>query len=188
MILVLGDSSKNIEIQILTRIKMFPRARKIRIRRGVTLVGTLVAVVVLLIALIGTSTFRYSAALDGRRADAQITAARTALVLCESWRGLKGDETYDPIQLAGGDFEVKASSWSGHVTPDGYTLLGNYEIVMDSTDADSFNCYATLSFKDVEDGLRALNINVAWAQRSDSEKNAKNVDKSYVLTIYAQTN
>ena len=167
---------------------MTTRTRKTRVRRGVTLVGALVAVVVLLIALIGTSTFRYAAALDGRRADAQITAARAALLLCESWRGLKGDETHDPIQLAGGDFEVKKSSWGGHVTPDGYTLLGNYEIVMDSTDADSFNYYATLSWKDVKAGLRALNVNVAWAQRSESEEGAKNVDKSYVLTVYTQTN
>jgi len=160
---------------------------KTRALRGVTLVGALVAVVVLLIALIGTSTFRYAAALDSRRANAQITAARAALLLCESWRGLKGDETHDPIQLAGGDFEVKASTWSGHVTPDGYTLLGNYEIVMDSTDADSFNYYATLSWEDVKAGLRALNVNVAWAQRSESEEGAKNVDKSYVLTVYTQT-
>ena len=167
---------------------MTTRTRKTRARRGVTLVGALVAVVILLIALIGTSTFRYAAALDGRRADAQITAARAALLLCESWRGLKGDETHDPIQLAGGDFEVKKSSWGGHVTPDGYTLLGNYEIVMDNTDADSFNYYATLSWKDVKAGLRALNVNVAWAQRSESEEGAKNVDKSYVLTVYTQTN
>ena len=166
---------------------MITRARKIRARRGVTLVGTLVAVVVLLIALIGTSTLRYSAALHGRRADAQITAARVALMLCESWRGLDGDETHDPIQLAGGDFDVKKSSWGGHVTPDGYTLLGNYEIVMDSTNADSFNYYATLSWQDVKAGLRALNIDVAWAQRIESEKGAKNVDKSYVLTVYTQT-
>ena len=54
-----------------------------------------VAVVILLIALIGTSTFRYAAALDGRRADAQTTAARAALLLCESWRGLNGDATLD---------------------------------------------------------------------------------------------
>jgi Tfp pilus assembly protein PilV len=167
---------------------MIPSSRKKRAQRGVTLTGALVAVVVLLIALIGTSTFRYTAALDGRRANAQITAARVALLLCESWRGLKGDETHDPIQLAGGDFEVKASTWDGHVTPDGYTLLGNYEIVMDSTDADSFNYYATLSWKDVKAGLRALNVNVAWARRSESEQGAQDVDKSYALTVYTQTN
>ena len=167
---------------------MVPKAHKIRARRGMSLVGALVAVVILLIALIGTSTLRYSAALDGRRADAHITAARVALALCESWRGLKGDETHNPIQLTAGELEVTQSFWSGHVKPDDFTLLGNYEIVMDNEDPDSFNYYATLSWKDVRAGLRALNVNVAWAQRSETENGAKNVDKSYVLTVYTQTN
>ena len=43
-------------------------------------------ITILLIALIGTSTFRYAAALDVRRADAHTTAARIALALGESWR------------------------------------------------------------------------------------------------------
>ena len=150
------------------------------------MVGTLVAVVILLIALIGTSTFRYTAAFDGRRADAQTTAARVALLLSESWRGLSGDATLDPIQLAAGDFEVSASSWGGHVTPAGFTLLGNYEIVMDTGDPDGLVYYATLSWNDVQPGLRALNINVAWAQRSETAKGAENVDKSYALTVYTQ--
>lgn len=157
-----------------------------RSRRGVTLVGTLVAVVVLLIALIGTSTFRYTAALDGRRADAQTTAARVALLLAESWRGLNGDLTLDPIQLAAGDFGISASSWDGHVTPAGFTLLGDYEIVMDTGDPDGLVYYATLSWNDVQPGLRALNINIQWAQRSETLERAKNVDKSYALTVYTQ--
>jgi len=167
---------------------MIARKNKTRVRRGVTLVGTLIAVVVLLIALIGTSTFRYSAALDSRRTDAQTTASRVALLLCESWRGLSGDTTFDPTQLAAGDLEIGQSSWDGHVTPDGYTLLGNYEIVMDSGDPDGLAYYATLSWNDVQSGLRALNIDVAWAQRSETEEAASNVDKSYALTVYTQTN
>ena len=165
---------------------MVSRTCRTRSRRGVTMVGTLVAVVILLIALIGTSTFRYTAALDGRRADAQTTASRVALLLAETWRGLNGDSTLDPIQLAAGDFEVSASSWDGHVTPDGFTLLGNYEIVMDAGDPDGLVYYATLSWNDVQAGLRALNINVEWAQRSETTEGAKNVDKSYALTVYTE--
>lgn len=165
---------------------MAARSHKMRSRRGVTLVGALVAVVILLMALIGTSTFRYAAALDGRRADAQTTAARVALLLCESWRGLNGDATLDPTQLAAGDFGVSQSDWGGHVTPDGFTLLGNYEIVMDTGDPDGMSYYATLSWNDVQPGFRALNVNVAWAQRSESVEGAKNVDKSYALTVYTE--
>ncbi len=166
---------------------MVPRAHKIRSRRGMSLVDTMVAVVILLIALIGTSTFRYSAALDGRRAYAHITAARVALVLCESWRGLDGDETHDPTQLGNSDMSIAQSSWAGHSTPDGFTLLGNYVVVLDDG-PDSANYYATLSWNDVQTGLRALNVNVAWAQRAAGAGGAENVDKSYVLTVYAQTN
>ncbi|MHC4626809.1 MAG: hypothetical protein ACYTDV_07485 [Planctomycetota bacterium] len=145
---------------------------------------SLVAVIILLIALIGTTTFRYGAALGARQAGARTAAARVALVLCESWRGLNGDETYDPTQLAGGDFQITESSWSGHVTPSDFTSLGNYEVVLDSSDPDGTKYYATLSWKDVQSGLRALHVNIAWAQRSER---AEDVDKSYGLTVYTQT-
>lgn len=166
---------------------MVPGAKKTGSRRGVSLVGTLVAVVILLIALIGTSTFRYSAALDGRRADSQTRAARIALALCESWRGLSGEATYDPIQLGTSEMSIAQSSWKGHTTPDDFTLLGNYAVVLDADDPDSVNYYATLSWQDVQPGLRALNVDVAWAQRAPGDS-AENVDKSYALTVYAQTN
>jgi Tfp pilus assembly protein PilV len=167
---------------------MAPKAERARTHQGFTLIGTLIAVVVLLIALIGTSTFRYTAALDGRRAAAQTTGAGVAILLCEGWRGLKGDENHDPTQFTTGDMEITQSSWDGHVTPDNYTLLGNYEVVMDSQDQDSRKYYATLSWRDVQPGLRALTVNVAWPQRIESAENAGNVDKSYVLTIYTRTN
>jgi hypothetical protein len=151
------------------------------------LVGTLVAVVILLIALIGTSTFRYAAALDGRRADAHTTAARVALVLCESWRGVNGDVTIDPTQLGSSDMTVSVSGWNGHETPDGFTLLGNYKVVLDDDDVDSVNYYATMSWTDVQPGLRALNVSIAWAQRGRGGDGTENVDKSFGLTVYTQT-
>ena len=166
---------------------MVSKKRKNRSCRGVTMIGAMVAVVVLLIALIGTSTFRYTAALDGKKADAQTTASRIALLLCESWRGLNGDTTLDPMLLAAGDLQITPSLWDSHVTPAGFTLLGNYEIVMDTGDPDGLKYYTTLSWNDVQPGLRALNINVSWAQRTETAKRAANVDKSYALTVYAQT-
>jgi hypothetical protein len=165
---------------------MVPGARKAGSRRGVSLVGTLVAVVILLIALIGTSTFRYSAAMDGRRADSQTRAARIALALCESWRGLNGDATYNPIQLGTSEMSIAKSSWYGHSVPDDFTPLGDYAITLDNDPA-GVNYYATLSWKDVQPGLRAMNVNVAWAQRGQGADGRENVDKSYVLTVYAQT-
>jgi len=78
---------------------MVTQTNKIWFRRGMTLVETLVAITILLIALIGTSTFRYNAALDGRKADAQTTAARIALMFCESWKGISPKALVLPIRL-----------------------------------------------------------------------------------------
>lgn len=167
---------------------MVLRARKIRSCRGVSMVGTLVAVVILLIALIGTSTFRYTAAMDGRRADSNTTAARIALLLCESWRGVNGDQTHDPTQFADSEMAVSKSSWSGHAKLDDFTLLGKYVITLGADDPPHVNYYATLSWKDVQPGLRALNVSVAWAQRGAGANGGENVDKLYGLTVYAQTN
>jgi hypothetical protein len=162
--------------------------RKIRYCRGVSMVGTLVAVVILLIALIGTSTFRYTAAMDGRRADSNTTAARIALLLCESWRGVNGDQTHDPTQFADPEMTVTQSSRPGHAKPDDFTLLGNYVIILRPGDSPPVNYYATLSWKDVQPGMRALNARVAWAQRGAGPDGIENVDKLYGLTVYAQTN
>jgi len=164
------------------------KTSNIRCRRGMSLVSTMVAVTILLIALIGTSTFRYAAALDGRRASAHTTASRVALALGESWRGLKGDVTLDPTELGSSEMTVSASSWNSHEKPDDFTLLGNYKVVLDDDDPDSVNYYATMSWKDIQPGLRALNVSVAWAQRGPGADDTENVDKSFGLTIYTQTN
>ena len=166
---------------------MVLKTSKIRCRRGMSLMGTMVAVTILLIALIGTSTFRYAAALDGRKARAHTTAARVAPVLCESWRGIKGETTLDPIVLKTSDMTIAPSSWNGHETPDDFTLLGNYAVVLDDDDPDSVNYYATMSWKDVQPGLRALNVSVAWAQRGPGADDTENVDKAFGLTVYTQT-
>lgn len=160
------------------------KADKIRRRRGVSLVGTMVAVVILLVALIGTSSFRYYAALDGRRADAQTSAARVALMLCESWSGVDGALTYNPIVQLGSDLVV-TQSLTGPAKPLDFTLLGTYKVVL--KDFHGVNHYATLSWKDVQPGLRALNVVVAWAQRGADADGLENVDKSFRLTVNVAT-
>jgi Tfp pilus assembly protein PilV len=163
---------------------MIQKTIKIRYRRGVTLVGTMVAVAILLIALIGTSTFRYAAAMDGRRADAHTTASRIALTLCENWRGVRGASTYNPTVLLSSGLQVAAGE--GPVKPEDFTLLGSYTIKF--TDDPGVNDYrATLSWKDVQPGLRALNVIVVWASRENADVSTTKADKSFRLTVYTQT-
>jgi len=178
---------------------MVLKKSKIRSRRGVSLVSTMVAVVILLISLIGTSSFRYSAALDGRKAKAQTAAARIALMLCESWRGINGDVTFDPIQLCGSDLvtfdpiqlcgsDLVIDTLDANLDkPLDFNLLGSYAVVLESNESYNIDYYATLSWKDFQPGLRALNVIVAWAQRDLGIDGVEGADKSFRLTIYTQT-
>lgn len=168
---------------------MVPQTSKIWCRRGMSLVDVMIAIAILLIALLGTIILRYTAALDSRRANAQTTAARIALMLCESWQGINGDETYDPATQLGSDFKV--SEGSGPANPDDFTLLGSYTVIFDSGTGVN-NYMTTLSWKDIQPGLRALNAVVAWASREQLEGaiqqiDGVSVDKSYELTVYTQT-
>jgi hypothetical protein len=168
---------------------MISKKYKIRSRRGATLVSAMVAVAVILIALIGTSNFRYYSALDARKATAQTTGARIALILCESWRGIQGDQTYDPTTSLGSDLTITYSD--GPENPDDFTLLGSYEIILDNpgNEDNDYNItyYATLSWKDIQPGLRALNVIVVWAQRDQGVEGFAGTDKSFSLTIYTLT-
>lgn len=166
---------------------MVLKTRRIKCRRGMSLVSTMVAVAILLIALIGTSTFRYAAAMDGRRADAHTTAARIALTLAESWRGVRGDQTYDPVVYL--NTGLKAASGEGPSKPDDFTLLGSYTIQF-GDNAGVNDYFATLSWKDVQSGLRALNVTVTWSSRNqtaDGNNTVGETDKSFGLTVYTQT-
>ena len=168
---------------------MVPQTGKIWCRRGVSLVDTLVAVTILLIVLLGIFTIRYIVALDARRAEARTTAARIAQMLCESWRGLDGDETYDPGIHLGSDLGI--SEGAGPSNPDDFTLLGSYTVAFDDG-VGVDNYMTTLSWKDVKSGLRALNVVVVWASREQLGDAAQqidgvSVDKSYELTVYTRT-
>ncbi len=157
---------------------MVPRTSKIRCRRGYSLVDIMISIFVLLVALIGTSNFRYYSTLDAQKATAKITAARIGLTLCESWRGLGGVETYDPAASLGTALTITPGT--GPAKPEDFTLLGSYTITLNGA-----NYYITLSWKDVSTGLRALNIIVVWAQREQGTSSLNDADKSFKLTTYA---
>ena len=157
---------------------MVSKTCKIRCRRGFSLVSIMIAIVIILVVLIGTSNFRYFTALDAKKAATRITASRIGLMLCENWRGLGGIETYDPAAYLGSDLTITASS--GPAEPTDFTLLGSYTVTVNGA-----NFYITLSWKDVSAGLRALNIIVAWAQREQGTSSLNGADKSFKLTTYA---
>lgn len=145
--------------------------------KGASLVEAMVAITVLSIAVFGGSAYRYYATLDTLRADRRMAAARVALMLCESWKGVQGDQSYDPIAHLGSGLTITTST--GPEVPEDFTLLGSYEVVLNGV-----NCYVTLSWKDVAADFRALNVIVDWAQRDQGESILSDADKSFRLTTY----
>ncbi len=162
-----------------------PARLSIHARSGVTLISTLISIAIILTALIGTISFRYYATLDARKAAAQTTASRIALMLCENWRGINGDTDYDPVAYLGSN--IKLTQSEGISEPDDFTLLGSYNIIPDEEDddAEGADYFVTLSWKDIQPGLRALNVVVSWAQRG--QRGLENTDKSFRLTTYVTT-
>lgn len=152
---------------------------------GLTLIEIMIATVILLVAVLGASAFRYTAALGARKADLQATAVRTALLLCESWRGVSDPNAFDPEEYFDGDSVLDINDLDinytehGPYAPSGFTLLDHYEIVVDG---DYY--WATLSWKDVSPGLRALNVAVAWDQRGSGTDYFWDCDKTFKLTTY----
>ena len=61
-----------------------------RFSKGISLIDAIIAITVLAIAILGTSSFRYFTALEAHQAALRSDAARLALMLCESWKGLAG--------------------------------------------------------------------------------------------------
>jgi len=145
--------------------------KRVKSAAAFTLVEIMLSVAVLLVAVIGASGYRCYAGLDARKAKTHITAARIALLLSESWRGVKGSETYDPVLHLSPDLSITANTMYqfdstsyviiGSAAAEGFTPLGIYTVVSNNAN-DVY--YATLSYKDVSTGLRALNVVVAWPQ------------------------
>jgi prepilin-type N-terminal cleavage/methylation domain-containing protein len=146
---------------------------------GFTLVEVMIAVLLLSVAVIGASGYRYYAALDARKAAMQMTAARTCLLLCESWRGLKGDTTYDPTTHLGPDLTLTPADGDGAApaVPQDFTLLGSYAVALND-----ITCYTTLSWKD-DGGLRTLNVAVAWPPHS-GQMVSVDANRLFELTTY----
>ena len=143
--------------------RVYITSEGIKGEKAFTLIEVMIAIIVLLITILGTSAYRYHAALSARRSDLYTNAARTALLLCEGWSGMGGDITFDPVEAFGSDLTIISNT--GPEAPSSFTQLGSYKIVLEGSDY-----YATLSWKECGRG-------------TDSFDNA---DKSYWLTTYVE--
>jgi len=154
------------------------RIGKCPVRAGLSIVGVMVFAAVVSIAIIGTSGYRYFSSIEIRKSDTGITAGNVAQMLCESWRGVRGDENYDPTADTGLGLTI-ASCSTGPEPPPGFTLLRNekYKVI-----SENHSFYVTMSYYDIDNGLRALNVKTAWNQRDIPDNNLVITDKTLSLT------
>lgn len=133
--------------------------KRLKSADGFTLVEIMTTIVILSVVIIGASGYRYYAALDARKAAMQATASRIGVLLCESWRGVKGTTTYNPVTQFSTVLAISQnpSFYVSGYKDESFTLLGIYTVSINDTDY----C-AILSWKDIATGLRALNVVIVW--------------------------
>jgi type II secretory pathway pseudopilin PulG len=146
-----------------------------RKQKGFTLIDVLFSVVLLIVAISGAMQYRYHAALGVRKARMQTGAAELALMLVETWRGVDGADTFDSESHFSSALAINSST--GPACPADYNDIGSYAIQWSD-----YNYTATLSSRDIGNGLRSLNVIVAWPFGNS------NTDKEYRITSYVDTN
>ncbi len=145
---------------------------------GSSLIEVMLAAAIVSIAVIGGISYRYYSSLDARRANIHATTARVALMLCESWGGTNGSLAYDPVAHLDSDL-LTITADDGQAAPAGFTTLSSHKLIVSD-----ITCYATLSFRDVDTNLRALNVRVAWQRRDQSDKELSDMDSVFELNNY----
>lgn len=146
---------------------------------GLSITETLVSMVVIGLGVLGAMSLRYQSSLDSRRAEVGMNASRIALMMTETWHGAQGSTTFDPLTLLGSDLNIEASG--GPAEPNNFTLLGKYQIELNNV-----SYYSTLSYKDINASLRALNVIVTWEQKGIKDADLDDSDKSFALTTYVE--
>ena len=137
------------------------------------------SMVIIGLGVLGTTSLRYQSSLDSRRAEVGMNASRVTLMMTETWHGVQGSATFNPLTLLGSDLDIEASG--GPTEPSGFTLLGKYNIELDNV-----SYYSTLSYKDINSSLRALNVTVTWMQSGVEDAAVDDSDSSFALTSYVE--
>lgn len=164
-------STKNI-IQIIN----FGRYKR---ASGINLIEVMFATAILTISVIGVSGYRYYSKLNAKWAQEQITAARLGNLLCGSWAGVKGNETYNPKEHLDSNLDIGTLAAINSLPPD-LVILGGYRITLEDT---AYDC--ALAWKNISPELRALWTRVEWNLREDKLSNPDYaLTRSFIITTY----
>lgn len=155
--------------------------KRVKPSGGFTFTEVMAAILVMTVAVLGTSAYRYHGTLDVRKAELKTTSARVGSLLCETWRGASDPNAFDPVSQFTSNLAIATmTSFEGPATPSGHTALGTYQIIVEGDDY-----RATLFWRDVTLGLRALSIVIAWDWDLDGQSMGSHpLSKTFKLTTY----
>jgi prepilin-type N-terminal cleavage/methylation domain-containing protein len=145
-----------------------PRSRN----HGVTLIELVVAILIIAIVSVGAINYQYFGTRLAQRADAEITATRTARLILDNWKKKGGDENFSLIDLDMGFTKPAGKS---------YYLITVSQLPLT----------VTLAWQDVTVdaaagvGLRQLQVTIQW--RKDYQVgDVGATDPSYITTTYVR--
>ncbi len=131
---------------------------------GLTLIEVMVAITVIVIGVLGAMMYRYHSALDARKADIKIGAARVGLLLLEDWKGRHGITL--PSDIVETDLNVTGSG-------------GNYTVTLGGGTGATYNAILTTTPDSLDGSMKELRVEVFW-NRSGTPSATDN-DGSIVL-------
>lgn len=155
---------------------------------GVTLIETMIAVAILLVAVTGATFYQYYTVLDAKKADLYVEATRLAVTMLEGWKGAGSETDFDPLlHLGNGNVEDCISNLgltygdAGQPPPgmSSPVTLGDVGYTITSG---GIQYSVTLFYEDQDpdDNIpMVLNAFVKWPGRGHGD-----VDKSFSLTTY----
>ena len=129
---------------------------------GFTLVEIVISILIIMVLATGAMGYQYYSVRDVNLSEVQATAVRMSMLLLEGWKGVQGDEAFDPVSA----FETQitiSSSMAGPAVPTdkggaSLALLGYYEIEVQGT-----YYYTALSWKAASSlEPKVLNATTTW--------------------------
>lgn len=146
--------------------------RRQRRNAAFSMIELIVAALILGVASVGALGYQYYARQMSLRANADITAARTARLILDNWKKTGGDETFDLVDLKMG-FVKSPDSQNYRITVDNLPIT----ISLDWQDIDQ-DAEAMVTLRKIEATLR-------W--RSDRTGGAlRTADPTYVISTYVR--
>jgi hypothetical protein len=152
---------------------MRAHADKPGFRGGTSLVEVVLALVMFMVVALGSAYYRYLTAVSMQKAQAQLTGTDLAVTLLGTWQGVGGSVSFGPDNRLASYMTISPAL--GGSAPNGYTLLGAYDV-----DLGGRIYRSTLYWRNIETDFRELGVAVSWPLGDGGQQ------KTFQLSTYAR--